>query len=307
MRTRPSLLYETCTRFDELAAIGLSRHQEKRRLRLLALRDGLPVPALAPSTGRIHSLKTLRDYKACALRFARWARATEGIARLAALDADAERLVALYLEARLAAGDSAATVKTVRSALRMFLRPAFPPEERERRVRALGAIPLPVRRREEITRSRHPVAMDDALAADLYLPLQAFAAATGLRRRELALLTAGSVRAEPDGRVVVDVWNGKGGQYRVVPVLPGTEDAVLAAVLDLRPDESVFRRIPVRLDVHALRRSYAQALYREGGLRPLPDPAGRLVPGSVDLERARYVARALGHHRTDVLVRHYLR
>jgi len=32
-----------------------------------------------------------------------------------------------------------------------------------------------------------------------------------------------------------------------------------------------------------------------------------LTPGAIDPDRALFVARALGHNRTDIVVRHYLR
>lgn len=118
---RPSIIYEVLARFDSLKAIGISRHAAKRRLRARALAAGCPVP-LAPSTGRIHADKTLDTYKGIALRYARWARETQGIRHLAALDAEAGRLVALCLEARLAAGDSPSTLATIRSALRILRR-----------------------------------------------------------------------------------------------------------------------------------------------------------------------------------------
>ncbi len=308
MGRQPSLIYEICLRFDDLRAIGVSRHAEKRRLRSEAAHRGVSLPLVALSTGVVHSFKTEETYKAIALRYAQWARSVHGVRRLGDLDAAADRFVTLYLEARQRAGDSSSTLVTIRSALRMFHRPAYAPEDREERVRQLGgALDLPVRHREGITRSRGTVAMDQAIALDRYGPLVAFCRATGLRRRELAALIVAAIRADADGRLVVDVTNGKGGKARVVPCLPGREEDVLALVIGRSPEERVVPRVPVRLDVQSYRRQYAQDLYTEGGVRPLPSPTGRLVPGSVDLPRALYVARALGHERIDVVLRHYLR
>lgn len=169
---RPSLIYEVCARFDELKAIGVSRHEEKKTVRADADAQGITISPLAVSTGRIHADKTLETYKAAALRYAHWARDTHGVGRLADLDAGAEQLVALYLEMRRDAGDSAYTLTTTRAALRMFYRPAYSPEEREARVRALGAtVTLPRRRRATITRSRHAVAMDDAIVLERYIAI----------------------------------------------------------------------------------------------------------------------------------------
>jgi hypothetical protein len=73
------------------------------------------------------------------------------------------------------------------------------------------------------------------------------------------------------------------------------------------PEERIWERIPVRLDVHSLRRKYAVALYTQGGRYPLPPAEGRLPAGSVDRERALRTAEALGHSRIDIILRHYLR
>ncbi len=66
-----------------------------------------------------------RIHKGIALRYVHWARDLYGLRRLADLDGDAERLVALYLLARRDADDSPSTLKTIRAALRMFHRPAY--------------------------------------------------------------------------------------------------------------------------------------------------------------------------------------
>ncbi len=305
---RPSLIYEACARFDELKAIGVPRHEEKRTVRADAEAKGITLPPLAVSTGRIHADKTLETYKAAALRYAHWARDTHGICRLADLDAAAERLVALYLEMRRDVGDSAYTLTTTRAALRMFYRPAYPQEEREARVRALGAtVALPRRRRAAITRSRHAVAMDDAIALGRYVAIIQFCCATGVRRRELEALVVGDIQADLDGALVVDVRNGKGGKRRQAPVLPALEECVVRVVADRPPDERLVGRVPARLDIQAYRRLYAQGLYCEGGRRVLPPGEGRLPRGVIDRERALYVSRALGHERIDITVRHYLR
>ena len=311
MTRRPSLIYETCVRFDQLKAIGISRHAEKVRRRSAAEARGERAPAIAQSTGRIHSDQTLATYKGIALRFARWARSAHGIATLSELEAAADTLVPAYLEERIAVGDSPYTLATARSGLRMYLRPMFahlPAEECEERVRRLGAwVALPPRRRAGITRSRGPVAMDDDLAHDRHAVIIAFAEATGLRRRELAAVTPADIRAGESGGLVVEVRNGKGGRRRMAPALPGHEKVVVAAAIGKAEGERIFPSVPTRLDCHALRRSYAQALYADRGRYPLPPAKGRLPAGIIDTDRALYVARAIGHNRTDVLLRHYLR
>ena len=307
MSRQSSIIYETCLRFDTLKAIGVSRHHEKRRLRDEAARQGTALSPIGLSTGRIHADKTLDTYKGIALRYVHWARRMHGVARLADLDAAADRLVTLYLDERIAAGDSPSTLKTIRSALRMFHGAPYAPGDRAAAVLKLGDQALPARTREGIVRSRGHAAMDDALALDRYGPLVGFCRATGLRRRELAACVVGDVQASPGGDLAVAVHNGKGGKSRVVPVLPWRTGDVLGLIVGRSPEETVIPRVPVRLDVHHYRRLYAQDLYTEGGLRALPAPEGRLAPGSVDTARALVVAGALGHNRLDVVLRHYLR
>lgn len=307
MSQRPSLIYAVCLRFDGLKAIGMSRHSEKRRLRADSDARGETLPVVALSTGRIHADKTLETYKGIALRYAHWARVSYGVRSITELDARAPLLVTVYLRARIDAGDSPYSLKTTRSALRMFHRPAYPVQGREDAVRHLGAdVAIPVRRRENITRSRHDVAMDREIVVDRYQALIAFCRATGVRRRELAALVVADV-SDRDGALIVRVRNGKGGKQRDVPVLPGQEESVSSVTSGRDAAETIFPRVPVRLDIHSYRRAYAQALYCAGTTRPLPAPEGRLAPGSIDQERALYVSHALGHARIDIMTRHYLR
>ncbi|EFH80119.1 hypothetical protein Krac_0673 [Ktedonobacter racemifer DSM 44963] len=72
-------------------------------------------------------------------------------------------------------------------------------------------------------------------------------------------------------------------------------------------EEKVFARIPSRLDIHAYRRQYAQALYQQLSGLPLPPATGRLPRGILDEEAVLAVSRALGHNRRDVVLTYYLR
>ncbi|GER88935.1 hypothetical protein KDW_30970 [Dictyobacter vulcani] len=109
-------------------------------------------------------------------------------------------------------------------------------------------------------------------------------------------------------RLVVYVRNGKGGQAREVLVLPGHEQAVWSRVEGRNADEHVFEHLPKNMDIHSYRREYAQALYlwRASG-RTLPSPLGRLKSSDYDRQAALFVSEQLGHHRLDVMLRHYLR
>ena len=171
-----------------------------------------------------------------------------------------------------------------------------------------SSITLPVRRREQIHRSRGPVAQDRELQLDNWQKEIAFLQACGLRRSEAMNLSVKDISLLRDGQVEIFVKQGKGGRSRTVPVLPGHEEDVLAVLANRSPDEKVFVRLPVRLDIHGLRREYAQALYRYYAPdRQLPSSIGRLKAHAYDEQAAMKVSAALGHNRLDVMLRHYLR
>lgn len=287
-----SIIKQALDRLESMMAIGESRYDAKRAIR----REQGPMWSV--STGKLHSFKTRSVYQEHLLTFITQARDTYGIKRLEDLDARAEELTCLFLQAHLQEGKSAYTLQVERAALRFFFRN-----------RELGKdVPLPRRTRASITRSRAPVAHDRYFQPKNWQPLLHFLHATGLRRSEVGALVCSDVDTDTDGRVWVHVRSGKGGRPRDVPVLPGHEDAVCAVVAGREPDERVFARIPGHLDVHSYRRLFAQALYlfhAQG--RPLPPAQGRLKRTDYDRAAAEQVTHALGHNRIDVVLRHYLR
>ncbi len=290
MTKRPGLPVAVRAELDKRKAMGVSRYLAKAELR----QGGATAWSL--STGRIHSDSTLEAYKRHATAYARWARDRYGIRKLEELHAHAGELVPAYLQTHLEAGHSPYTVQLVRSALRMLHQDW-----------TLGHdVHIPPRRREAITRSRLPVARDLGINLDHYRPLTAFLGATGLRRREVEGLMAGQV-LDGSGGLCVFVDNGKGGKQRLVPVLPGSEAHVRDVVRGKAPNQVVFDRVPSRLDVHAYRRQYAQALYVALSGRELPDPHGRLEASGYDAAAVLRVSEALGHNRIDVVLTNYLR
>ena len=289
---RKSLIRQAIERLDECMAIGESRRQAKQEHRATGER------LWTFSTGKMHSYKTRTTYQEHVLRFVNWARTTYQIKSLEQLDARANELASIYLQQEIAAYKSAYTLQVERSALRLFFAD-----------RALASdVPLPRRTRANITRSRGPAAHDRHFQPANWQPLMNFERACGLRRSELARLIVGDAYHNAQGRLVVHVLNGKGGKEREAPVLPGHEQDILALTTGRKPEDRVFERIPKHLDVHALRREYAQALYLSHTPgRELPPPDGRLRREDYDLHAAQRVSWALGHNRIDVVLRHYLR
>jgi integrase len=171
-----------------------------------------------------------------------------------------------------------------------------------------SSIVLPERRREQIHRSRGPAAQDKEFQPLNWQREIKFLQACGLRRMEALRLLVKEVRCDAQGIPrQVYVSQGKGGKERKVPILPGREQDVLAVIRGRDPEEAAVGRLPVRLDVHSLRREYAQAFYRLLSGRELPPPSGRLSPDEYDEQAVLEVSGYLGHNRKDVILRHYLR
>ncbi|HEX6800644.1 MAG TPA: site-specific integrase, partial [Ktedonobacterales bacterium] len=252
------------------------------------------------SDGRIHAFRTRKSYQAIVLRLVKWSATTQsqGFRSLDDLDAQAEELVSRYLADGLAAGKSAWTLKTERSAFRLFFG--------QRNLAA--SVNLPPRRRTDITRSRRPATRDATFDPAHWSELLTFLNATGLRRSEVTHIHVRDVYDDAEGRLRVAV-KGKGGKWRTVPVLEEHADAVRALIAGRAPEERLFSRIPSHLDIHAVRRRFAQETYRRAsGGRPLPSQVRtRLAKGAVDPAAVRQVSEALGHNRLDVTTTHYLR
>ena len=252
------------------------------------------------SSSLIHSHGTRNAYQQHIMRFIQWARSNYQIRRLDLLDSRADELATEYLADRLTQGRSPYTVQAERSALRLFFDN-----------RALDStIIIPARRRENITRSRRAPVRTKDFNPDNWQPLIRFLQATGLRRDEVRRLQVEDIRENPTSgalEVVIKKGHGKGGRPRKVPVLPGSEQDILCQRDGRAPQELVFPRIPSHLRPHSLRREYAQAYYCHLSGRELPSPIGRLKRSDYDEAAVKQVSLALGHNRTDVILRHYLR
>lgn len=277
-------------------AIGESRHQVKRDARAAGARSW------SLSDGRIHSYQTRTDYQEHVLHFLNWCRDTHRLHTLRAVDQHAGALASAYLAERLAAGRSAYTLQAERAALRLFFDDA----------QLAGDVTLPQRRREAIRQNRGDqvarlTSSGRGFDAARWQTAIAFLRAAGLRRSEALHIRVRDVFRDHDGGLRIQVWNGKGGKGRIVPVLAGHEADVLALTQGRAGDVRVLEHLPVRLRIHALRRAYAQRYYQQLSGRALPPAEGVLKASDYDAAAALEVSRALGHNRLDVVLRHYLR
>ncbi len=294
MGKRRSIVRQVLDRFDSMMATGESRHAAKLAARAAGER------VWSVSDGRIHAFRTRKGYQAIVLRLVNWCVATRGLRfrTLDELDSRADELVSHYLADGLAAGKSAWTLKTERSAFRLFFGQCD----------LAADVRLPPRRRTAITRSRRPAVRDAQFDPARWHDLLTFLDATGVRRTEVAHLHVRDIYDDAEDQLHVAV-KGKGGRWRAVPVLPEYAETIRGLIAGRSPDERLFGRIPSHLDIHAARRCFAQATYRhtsEG--RPLPEAGrARLPKGAVDPAAVRQVSQALGHNRLDVTTTHYLR
>jgi integrase len=196
MGKRRSLVRQVLDRFDSLMATGQSRHAAKLPARVTGERKW------SVTDGRLHAFRTRKTYQAIVLRLVNWCSTAQGLhfRTLGELDAHTDELVVRYLAEGLAAGKSAWTLKTERSAFRLFFAR-----------RDLAAhVALPPRRRMDIKRSRQPAGRNAAFDAAHWRELLLFLDATGLRRSEVARVRVRDVFDDSDGHLHVAV-KGKGG------------------------------------------------------------------------------------------------
>jgi hypothetical protein len=279
---------------DKARAEGLSGRERIDRMNEAVFREG------------IFSYGTLRAYLDAAKDYCNWLKERHPEVREMVA---AKAHVGDYLCERRDAGLSAWTLKRDRAALRK----AYGDRELARDVE------LPFRRVSEVERSRLEREMDRRLDRERHRDVIDFARATGLRRSELQRVRVEHVR-EREGRLAV--WTkGKGGKERWARVREDMQERVREIVRQREREgrDRVFDRVPVRLDVHGLRREYAREREREERQRwererdriaeELTRSLGR-EPELRELERelekrvAREVSQDLGHERLDV-IRHY--
>jgi integrase len=226
----------------------------------------------------------MKSYRKESISFVKWAKSTHHVKWLH----QAKEFVDEYLLMRVQRGDSAWTLKLVRSALRKLYQDP----------NLANHIDLPIRAKKSIKRSRGSKPMDRSFSIARNLDLIDFCRATGLRRHELKFLKVKNVYNAED-RLWVFVEQGKGGRPRTLPVLLSLEARVLEIIKERNADQLLFDRIPVRADIHGYRREYANSLYQELAGTPYS-----LKNKNKDVMLL--VSAALGHNRIDVISRNYL-
>lgn len=292
MGKRPGAKYVALQKLDGLMADGEKRSEAKSAAQ--ARGESL----ISWTDGKMRAFETREGYQKIIMRFIAWCQDTCDIRDPEIIENFANRLATQYLRQRMEEGKSAWTLKTERSALRLFFQDRTLTEE----------LVLPQRKRKNIKRSRRPAKRDNQLNLANWQHVIQFCLACGLRREELRDLYVREVKPDPKDaqRLVVYVRHGKGGKDRTVHVFPGREQVVRSQIEGRNPDEHVFERITGLLDIHSYRRQFAQDWYELLSGKPLPPLEGRLHSPDLDHEAARAVSRELGHNRIDIIFGHYL-
>lgn len=302
MGRRASLNHQFYERMEKLNCIGQSRHQAKKEA---------AAAGLERVTG-IHSNSTYSAYKDTARQLATFL-SSKGIKHIESVDK--YHLVG-FLNWKQSQGLKPASLDRHLAAVNKIFNTHITKKEAG----------IPSTKYKDITRSRGVKAHDAAADPGRWKNQIAFAAGAGLRRHEIKggqyQVKAASV-TEQGGRLYVSTI-GKGGRYRVAPVLSEHQETIRQIIQDAggtiaqrgpmtakeyidayRQDQGgpLFSNYSTKIDNHAYRREYAQQLYQgiTQDLEPAKDYKG------YDLAACLEVSEALGHSRPDVTVYHYLK
>ena len=271
--------------------VGTSKHANKKAGDAAAL------------ASKIYSYSTYHSYKKQVAAFALWIKTAHPDARY--LD-QARPLVGEWLQSRMDRGLSADTIALGASALAK----AYSCHKTDFGVR------LPRRSRDNITRSRGTDIVARINAGQTPPELALLGRCYGLRRSEWQQVRLDDLRPVGDG-YIIRVRSGKGGKARDVrPVSNAVERAKIAAYIDQRRAagaDMLLDDVPAKAGTHALRRTYAQRVYKAIA-RPTDDLPQRdryCCRGShrgtvFDRQAIQTVSRMLGHARCDVVVNSYL-
>lgn len=132
---------------------------------------------------------------------------------------------------------------------------------------SMSEIEKPKRTSGKITRSRREEANKQGkreIEDERYSRLVTFQRAVGIRRAELARLTATDLTEDESGYLCVNVAKGKGGKRQLQRLLPEDEGAVIEIFQNADPEQKLFSKEEMqnKIDLHGLRREHAQRAYK---------------------------------------------
>lgn len=237
--SKKSLQFQFKETLQGMVRFGQSRHEAKEERRKAGEKN-------IGATDGIFSINTLIDYVKKTKHFAKWVKIEHGCRTMA----DAKQYVPEFLEYRKTCelspwtihGECAAISKAYGCSMNAW------------------GVELPRRTKDKIKRSRYNVEMDKHINTDNYPELMDFLHGVGPRNFEAEKAKPEDV--SPDEKVVH--IRGKGGKHRNVTVLPMYVESIKAMVEKAKEEgrTKLFESIPKNLDVHAIRREFAQAKYK---------------------------------------------
>lgn len=132
---------------------------------------------------------------------------------------------------------------------------------------SMSEIEKPKRTSGKIIRSRNEKANRQGkreIENERYSRLVTFQKAVGIRRTELARLTATDLTTDESGYLCVYVAKGKGGKRQLQRILPEDEGTVLEIFQNADPGQKLFSKEEMqnKIDLHGLRREHAQRAYK---------------------------------------------
>ena len=249
----------------------------------------------------IETFNTYTTYRQHSKAFSKYARETLGVRRLNDL---ALTDVGKWLEYRQGCGDSPSTLKTRAAAMAKAWRCSSTD----------FGFKCPIRRSEDIKRSRHKVKMDDRLNEEIHADVLAVAKGTGMRRVELQRLKPEQLEVR-DGQAFITGVHGKNGLERTIPVLKTYNDAVINIIEKCETAKVFPFKTSTCIDVHSYRGEYAKSMYDQilaekkakGEEIKLDYHTRGAVRISLDRSIVKEVSPALGHARISVTITNYLK
>lgn len=281
-------------------------YRKTARLRLQAmLKAGLGSKrskdkAEADTKNKIYSKATFETYKQQFRHFADWL--DKAHPEAFTLE-DARGFVDEYLRHLIELERSAYSISTAKAAIAKVMG-----------VEATQFISTPPRLRANIKRSREVAERDKHISDKKEEELARFTSATGLRRKEMTMITAEDLFFE-NGQAYLKIDKGtKGGKSRVAKILGKTEEETKHIVKWIQSKQGrLFNKLSSNYDNHFYRATYANRLYNQlkRDIADIPteekyimrkDRAGEIY----DKQAMLHVSKALGHNRISVIAQSYL-
>ena len=131
---------------------------------------------------------------------------------------------------------------------------------------------LPIRCRKDIKRSRGISTMDASYNPDNHYEVELLGRAAGLRRADFSRVYPKDFYFNESGILFLHIDKGKGGKPREIMIDPDYAKDVLALIKDMPLNQRIIPLgcVPKKMDEHANRRAYAQAMYFRFA-RPISD------------------------------------